>query len=40
MFSRFIAEMRKFALVAAFLFLFFAAFNNYQDSRVWSARGA
>ena len=30
MLQRFIAEMRKFALVAAFLFLFFAAFNNYQ----------
>jgi hypothetical protein len=30
MLERFIVEIRKFALVAAFLFLFFAAFNNYQ----------
>jgi hypothetical protein len=30
MFSRFIAEMRKFALVALYLFFFFGAFNNYR----------
>jgi hypothetical protein len=30
MLQRFIVEIRKFGLVAAFLFFFFAAFNNYQ----------
>jgi len=30
MLQRFIVEIRKFGLIAAFLFFFFAAFNNYQ----------